>query len=98
VSSRRFPLRHPSQGEKLYLTSSDSDSTSESQSDSSSTSDENQTSPNSKRVKKARKSSSKKAKKRAKRDEHQISGEHEREKVGLALQQQQYLMRNALQE
>ncbi len=49
-------------------------------------------------VKKARKSSSKRAKKRTKRDEHQISGEHEMEKVGLALQQQQYLMSNALQE
>ncbi len=74
--------------------SSESIASSDSSSDSSSSEEALDESPESKRVKLSRKRSQKKANKRARRNEQTTSYEHEREQVGLALQQQQHLLNN----
>jgi hypothetical protein len=72
--------------------SSDSESSSESSSDSSSSDQSLEESPETKRIRKAKMKSRKKAKKRAGRSEQTASHAHEREQIGLALQQQHHLL------
>jgi hypothetical protein len=74
--------------------SSDSVPSSDSSSDSSSSEEALVASPESKRIKLSRKKAQKKANKRARRDEQAALYEHEREQVGLALQQQHRLLNN----
>ncbi len=74
--------------------SSESTSSSDSSSDSSSSDEAINESPGKKRIKRSRKKGQKKAKKRARRNKHTASYEHEREQVGLALQQQHNLLSN----
>jgi hypothetical protein len=83
------------EGTSLFKTpSSDSVPSSDSSSDSSSSEEALVASPESKRIKLSRKKAQKKANKRARRDEQTALYEHEREQVGLALQQQHHLLNN----
>ena len=98
--SSSAPLPHVTKQDKedgtsLFMTSSSESATSsDSSSDSSSSEEEGNESPEKKRVKKSRKKGQKKAKKRASRNELTASFAHEREQVGLALQQQHHLLSN----
>ena len=82
-------------GTSLFMTpSSESATSSDSSSDSSSSEEDRNESPEKKRVKRSRLKGQKKAKKRASRNELTASFAHEREQVGLALQQQHHLLSN----
>ncbi len=72
-------------------TSSDSSSDSSSSSSSSSENEESMT-PESKRISKATKKTRKRAQQRILRDKRQQENEHQMEQIGLALQQQQFLI------